>query len=98
MVLLSEGKIGHWYLHDQGYTGPIEQNVYARRIRCDNAGEKISFASRARQEGLGVDFEYTSPHTPQQNGKIERAFPALYGDVRAMMLAVGKVENACGRF
>ena len=30
-------------------------------------------------------FEYTARNTPQQNGKVERAFATLFGRVRAML-------------
>ena len=33
----------------------------------------------------GIDFEYTAPNTPQQNGIVERAFATIYGKARAMM-------------
>jgi len=34
-------------------------------------------------------FKYTAPGTPQQNSIMERAFPAMFGKVRAMMNAAG---------
>ena len=52
-------------------------------IRCDNAGENISLEKRCKEEGLGIQFEYTSPNSPQYNGKIERKFAGLYGRTRA---------------
>ena len=38
-----------------------------------------------KRQGLGLNFEYTAPGTPQQNGRVERNFVALYGRVRAML-------------
>ena len=38
---------------------------------------------------MGVLFEYTAPGTPQQNSLVERAFPAMFGKVRAMMNTAG---------
>jgi hypothetical protein len=32
------------------------------------------------------NLQFTSPHTPQQNGVVERVFPSILGRVRAMML------------
>ena len=32
---------------------------------------------------MGTVVEYTAPYTPQQNGKVERAFPTLFGRARA---------------
>ena len=54
-------------------------------MRCDNAGEKKSFEELSKKEGLGIKFEYTSPGSPQQNGKCERKFATLYGKVRSML-------------
>ena len=36
-----------------------------------------------------ISFEFTAPNTPQQNGKVERAFATLYGRVRSMMNGAG---------
>ena len=38
---------------------------------------------------MGILFEYTAPGTPQQNSIVERAFPAMFVKVRAMMNAAG---------
>ena len=38
---------------------------------------------------MGILFEYTAPGTPQQNSIVERAFPAMFGKVRAMMNEAG---------
>ena len=32
---------------------------------------------------MGTVIEYTAPYTPQQNGKVERAFPTLFSRARA---------------
>ena len=48
-------------------------------IRCDNAGENILLEEWCKKEGLGIQFEYTSPNSPQFNGKIERKFASLFG-------------------
>jgi hypothetical protein len=54
-------------------------------IRCDNAGENKATDTACAKEGLGIQFEYTAPGTPQQNGRVERKFATLYGRVRSMM-------------
>jgi hypothetical protein len=54
-------------------------------IRCDNAGENKTFQKECEKAGLGVQFEYTAPGTPQLNGRVERKFATLYGRVRAML-------------
>jgi transposase InsO family protein len=52
-------------------------------LLCDNAGENK--ATNTACEGLGIQFEYTAPGTPQQNGRVERKFVTLYGQVQSMM-------------
>jgi len=60
-------------------------NLQVHRVRCDNAGENQAFEKVCNQEGLGIDFEYTAPGTPQQNGRVERKFATLFNRVRAML-------------
>ena len=54
-------------------------------MRCDKAGENKSFVVLSKKEGLGIKFEYTSPGSPQQNGKCKRKFATLYGKVCSML-------------
>ncbi len=54
-------------------------------IRCDNAGENGSLEKECAKQGLGIQFEYTGPGTPQFNGRVERKFATLYSKVRAML-------------
>ena len=54
-------------------------------IRCDNAGENGSLERECAKQGLGIQFEYTGPGTPQFNGRVERKFATLYSKVRAML-------------
>jgi hypothetical protein len=60
-------------------------NIEVKTIRCDNSGENNALQRSCKQEGLGIVFEYTALNTPQQNGRVERRFPTLYGRVRAML-------------
>ena len=64
-----------------------------KKIRCDNAGENQSLQKQCQAEGLGITFEFTARETPQQNGKVERAFATLYGRMRAMMIGAGFEEE-----
>ena len=41
------------------------------------------------EDKIFVQFEMTSPNTPQQNGKVERKFATLYSKVRAMLKQAG---------
>jgi len=60
-------------------------DIEVKTIRCDNSGENNALQRSCKQEGLGIAFEYTAPNTPQQNGRVERRFPTLYGRIRAML-------------
>ena len=61
--------------------------IRVQRLRMDNAGENIHIERGIRSDPvlseMGTVVEYTAPHTPQQNGKVERAFPTLFGRARA---------------
>ena len=67
----------------------IKYNITVKTIRCDNSGENKILRKICESEGLGIEFEYTAPGTPQQNGIVERAFPTLLGRGRAMMNVAG---------
>ena len=43
------------------------------------------FAKTCKQDGLGVNFEYTATGMLQQNGCIEHKFATLFNRVRAML-------------
>ena len=66
-----------------------KHNIVVKTIRCDNSGENSVLKKLCESEGLGIEFEFTAPGTPQQNGVVERAFPTLLGRGRAMMNVVG---------
>ena len=62
------------------------QGKSPKYVRCDNAGENHLISQQLINHELeGVEMEFTSPHTPQQNGIVERDFAFLYGRVRAML-------------
>jgi hypothetical protein len=54
-------------------------------IQCDNAGENKTTQEELRRLAPQVQFEFTAPDTPQQNGPVERKFATLYGRVQATM-------------
>ena len=66
---------------------------FIKSLKEDNKkvkfGRKQKFEEKNRQWGLNILFEFTARQTPQQNGKVERAFATLYGRMRAMMLSAG---------
>ncbi len=53
------------------------KNRKVNYIRCDNAGKNFKTQSLFKEEGMGVDFEFTGPATPQSNGRVERKFATL---------------------
>jgi hypothetical protein len=65
--------------------GMMNDGKKIKFIRCDNAGENESLKQKTEEEGMNIKFEFTARKTPQQNGKVERAFATLYGRMRAMM-------------
>ena len=55
-------------------------------IRCDNSGENQHLEQYMTSQGhTGIRIEYTSPHTPQQNGIVEKGFESLYNLMRTMV-------------
>ena len=62
-----------------------EKGTKVAYIRCDNAGENKSLEKACRQEGMGITFEYTSPNSPQFNGRIERKLATMFNKVRASL-------------
>jgi hypothetical protein len=47
------------------------------------------------EEGLGIQFEYTSPNSPQFNGKIERKFASLFRQTWADLNSAKLDEKLC---
>ncbi len=76
----------------------VNQDIIVCKIRCDNSGENIAFKNKAKEEGLGLNFEFMARQTPQQNGRIERKYATLFGQVRAMLNSAGlsrSYESLC---
>ena len=81
------------------------RNHPVRNIRCDNAGENLSLEKMCLSEGLGINFEFTPPHSPQYNGRLERKIATLFSRLRATMNSAGlpksfrhKLWAECGNF
>jgi len=51
-------------------------NKPVKYLRCDNAGENIKQLQDLCKV-FGIEPEFTAPHTPQQNGVVERMFVTL---------------------
>ena len=60
-------------------------NLHVQHLCCDNAGENQAFKQTCKKEGLGIDFKYTAPGTPQQNGCIECKFATVFNRVFTML-------------
>jgi hypothetical protein len=67
-------------------------NKVVKFLRCDNSGENKRTEEFLKEKGIGTQFEYTAPNTPQQNGKVERKFATLYGRIRATLNLLGDDE------
>ena len=70
------------------------KNFEVKYLKCDNAGENKTLEQELkkwenRDLFPNIEFEYTASNTPQQNAKVERKFPTLYGRMRAMMFNAG---------
>ncbi|KAM0021620.1 putative RNA-directed DNA polymerase [Helianthus debilis subsp. tardiflorus] len=60
----------------------FETNI--KRIRCDNGGEFVSNKMLDFYAKNGIMLETTCPHTPQQNGVVERKHRHLLETARAL--------------
>ena len=58
-------------------------------IQCNNAGKNLKLKENCDRLNLGIEFEFTAPNTPQQNGIVERKFATLYGQGRALLNKAG---------
>ena len=65
----------------------VNYKIKVQVIRMGNAGENIYIEKAIRSDPvlseMGTVIEYTAPYTPQQNGKVEQAFPTLFSRARA---------------
>ncbi|MCO5558473.1 hypothetical protein L7F22_012057 [Adiantum nelumboides] len=58
-------------------------------LRSDNGGEYVSNAFQKFCKDAGIQQQYTTPYTPQQNGVSERKNRTLVSAARAMLLTAG---------
>jgi hypothetical protein len=64
-----------------------------KHIRCDNSGENQKTQIFLKQNKENLQFEFTAPSTPQQNGRVERKFAILYNYMRSMLNKAQLPEN-----
>ncbi len=62
-------------------------------IRLDNSGENVAFQKQCDRLFLNIKFEFTSPDTPQQNGRVERKFAILYTYMRSLLNAANLTRD-----
>ena len=46
-------------------------DIKVRYLCCDDARENVDFERDCKKGGMRMEFKYTSPGTPQQNGHVE---------------------------
>ena len=63
----------------------IKFNLQIQYLCWNNAGENQAFKKTCKEEGLGINFEYTAPGMPQQNGHIKCKFATLFNQVCTML-------------
>ena len=53
-------------------------NIQVQYLCYDNTGENVDFEKACKQEGMGMEFEFTTPGTPQWNGQVKWKFTTLF--------------------
>ena len=56
----------------------VKHDLIVKYIRCDDAPENRKAEKLCVENGINVQFEYTSPGTPQRNARVERKFATQY--------------------
>ena len=69
--------------------GIINTGHKVKYLRLDNAGENWDLENKCLHHLLGINFEYTTPNTPQFNGVVERKFQSLYNKLRDTLFESG---------
>ena len=69
-----------------------------KRVRCDNGGEFTSNSMMCFYERNGILLETTCPHTPQQNGVVERKHRHLLETARALRFEAGLPKRFWGEY
>ena len=59
----------------------LAMNIQVRMLRMDNAKQNKLIKKILEAEEFNINFQYTTAGTPQQNGRVERKFATLYGNV-----------------
>ena len=67
-----------------------------RIVRYDNAGENVKHIQDAASKA-GIKSKMTAPHTPQQNGVVERRI-AVLKDMGMTMMTAANLSDTTRRF
>jgi hypothetical protein len=70
-------------------TGRNKDPHFGKFLRLDNSGENQAMVANLKKEEVEISIKFTAPHTPEQNGKVERSFATLWGKTRAMLNRAG---------
>ena len=68
--LIEKSKLKHVMLAQIKHL-KTKYGVQVLYLHCNNAGKNVDFERVCKQEGIGMEFEYIAPGTPQQNGCVE---------------------------
>ncbi|MCO5550404.1 hypothetical protein L7F22_003888 [Adiantum nelumboides] len=66
-----------------------QHDLLVQILRSDNGGEYVSNAFQKFCKDAGIQQQYTTPYTPQQNGVSERKNRTLVSAAPAMLLTAG---------
>ena len=64
-----------------------------KRLRCDNGTEYTSAEFKNLLKENKIKQEFSSPHSPHQNGTVERAWRTLFGMTRCMLIPTNLPES-----
>ena len=63
----------------------IQTGRSIKKVRSDNGGEYCSAAMEEFCKKKGIQHQYTTPYTPEQNGVAERFNRTIAENMRAML-------------
>jgi len=63
--------------------------IVVKKIQCNNSGENIAFQTKAKKDGLGLNFRFTVCQTLQQNRRVKHEFAMLFRRVWLMLNSAG---------
>ena len=76
---------------DEQFTKMKEAGFPCKFLRLDNAGEWEALRPICAKHGITMEF--TAPHTPQLNAKVEREFPTVRNMAYACLMSSGMSQR-----